>query len=402
MRVGKTAPLVIAAQILRNQRVLVICPVIALAVWEKNIRDWVVDPDRQKGFKVVSFDYARINKDELLGPWDTLIIDESHALKNPSSGRTKAILGKNGIASHAHNIWFSTGTPMPNHAAELWPMLYVFGLTKLSYDNFVKRFCNYYVIRGERQITGSKKTRLFEINKLLKKCMLRYTRAEVYPELPPQYYQSVTIPKEELGTIDADKEVKEKCRAEYEILKAVLAKTYSSAKAAQLALEAVSQSSTTLRRIIGLRKVKPVAAMIKQELKDKEYAKIIIFGVHTDVLKNLKEELKEFNPMIIIGSTDSRGRKLAVNKFGQHKKNTVFIGNVKAAGMSIDLSIADQVLFIEKSWVPGDNDQAADRCAGPNQTNPVCVRSVMTNYLLDTRVGEVLKNKIEDIQNVLN
>ena len=58
-------------------------------------------------------------------PWDVLILDEGHVLKNPEAKKTRFVYGhkldgKGALVGNAANVFLLTGTPMPNNAGELW------------------------------------------------------------------------------------------------------------------------------------------------------------------------------------------------------------------------------------------------------------------------------------------
>ena len=154
MGLGKTAQAILAADMVNAQRILIICPAVARLNWKREFhefsifdRDFVVclrTMDRPGQSSVVSYDYAVANHSWLISmQWDLVIVDESHFLKEPTSKRTRVIYGIDGIIRKTKRLWCLSGTPAPNHAGELWPMLFTFGATRLSYEQWVKKFCNH-------------------------------------------------------------------------------------------------------------------------------------------------------------------------------------------------------------------------------------------------------------------
>ena len=126
--------------------VLIVCPKSMLLTWERELQRWLTRPLRVGIVKpgaplpecevlLVNYESTAKRKEELMarGPWDALICDEAHYLKNPETQRSKAVLGSLLKAAkaraadegpiEAEHLWLLTGSPMMNHPIELWPLL---------------------------------------------------------------------------------------------------------------------------------------------------------------------------------------------------------------------------------------------------------------------------------------
>src|SRR3990167_147500 len=401
MGLGKTAQVITAAMAIKAKSVLVFCPAIARFVWLRELQKFAfdgafpgfkiltsrVDEPLHEGVTICSYDLADMEKYHV----DLLVLDESHYVKSKDAKRTRIILGKSGWIHHADRAWALSGTPAPNHAAELWPLLVCFGATKLSFDAFVREYCRFIETTWGIRIVGTRTEKTPELKKLLSKIMLRRTKKEVLPDLPPTLYGETAVPP---GEIDVDAEILKKADEEQELLKKILDQGGDVA----MALEGMAQSISTLRRIAGLRKVKPVAAMIKEELELGLYDKIVVFGIHKDVVKGLWQELYEFNPAIVYGETTPEERIREVERFQDDPDCKVFIGNIQAAGTAITLTAASNVIFAEMDWVPGNNVQAASRCHRIGQKSGcVNIRFVSLTDSVDFRVTEVVTQKTREL-----
>jgi SNF2 family DNA or RNA helicase len=76
---------------------------------------------------------------------DVIIFDEAHYLKNKDSQRTLKMLGQecdgaHGLARWGARVWFLTGTPNPNDAADIWSMLRFCKATPLNRRIFRDRY----------------------------------------------------------------------------------------------------------------------------------------------------------------------------------------------------------------------------------------------------------------------
>lgn len=412
--VGKTAQAILASDTVNAKSILIICPAVARVNWQREFSEWSVfsptfkicesSKDYPRFKTICSYDYATENVEKLKGiEWDLIICDESHFIKEPNAKRTQAIYGKTGLVRHTERMWLLSGTPAPNNASELWPMLYTFGCTPLDFDKFTQAFCDtrptfYQGVRRDK-VVGTKKDKIPEIKEMLSKIMLRRLKKDVLKELPPISYSQLTVEGQSLlDVIEIDMQ---KVALEQRGLEQSLSYT-STLEEMAFIIEKLGDSVSTLRRYVGLQKVKSVAELITQELEAGAYEKIGIFAIHTDVIASLAKELAKFNPVIINGSVSAPQRQRSIDSFQNDKKTKVFIGNIQAAGTAITLTAADQCLFIEESWTPGDNAQAAARFHRRGQNNAVTVRFACLADSIDEKVSSVLRRKTEELTQIFD
>ena len=141
---------------------------------------------------VVTYDTCRVAKDLLLElvPYTDVILDESHSLRSPKSGKTKAVLELLTAKPVARRLLLS-GTPSLGSPMHLWAQL-------KSLGEFVVpnswQFINTYAVRSpynKHIITGYK--RLDELNDLVTSVSLRKT-AEECLDMPDRVIQIVEVP----------------------------------------------------------------------------------------------------------------------------------------------------------------------------------------------------------------
>ena len=150
------------------------------------------------------------------------------------------------------------------------------------------------------------------------------------------------------------------------------------------------------RRFVGLQKTPAICELVKSELESGAYDKIVLFAWHRDVIVDMQERLKDFKAVTLFGGTDPERRDKNIKKFQTDRKCRVFIGQIRAAGIAITLTQAHQVGFVESSWVPGDNAQAAMRVHRIGQTHPVTCRFFGLAGSTDEKVQQVIKRKTRD------
>ena len=141
---------------------------------------------------VVTYDTCRVAKDLLLElvPYTDVILDESHSLRSPKSGKTKAVLELLKSKPVSRRLLLS-GTPSLGSPMHLWAQL-------KSLGDFVVpnawQFINTYAVRSlynKHIILGYK--RLDELNDLVTSVSLRKT-AEECLDMPDRVIQIVGVP----------------------------------------------------------------------------------------------------------------------------------------------------------------------------------------------------------------
>ena len=93
-----------------------------------------------------------------------------------------------------------------------------------------------------------------------------------------------------------------------------------------------------------------------------------------------------------------------IDKFRDIWKHRVFITQIQAGGTGIDglQTACNNVLFVESSWTPSDNAQAAMRVHRIGQKKPVLCRFVSLADSLDEAVQAVVRRKTEMVSQLLD
>jgi SWI/SNF-related matrix-associated actin-dependent regulator 1 of chromatin subfamily A len=298
MGVGKSAQAITACDLVGAKKVLVICRAVARINWQREFDKF------SKGkpeLTITSYEGLRKILDQTTLVFDVAIVDEAHYAKEPGAARTQSVLGKTGAVRRAKRTWLLTGSPTPNHAGELWTALYTFGRTRLSYDQFLERYCTSRVTSYGRQITGSavEPDRIAELRGMLEPIALRRTKEDVNLELPPIFYSDLVVkpgPVELISCysfqkyvtpVDRTKDLEKILEDQLGVINGIVKGKFTDA--AMKALEANAKSIMTLRRYQSMQKVEPVFELIAQELEDKAYEKLVVFAIHRDTIVNLQQ-----------------------------------------------------------------------------------------------------------------
>ena len=409
MRLGKTAVTIQAAKELGFKKILIVCPSIARITWEREFKKWgstlktrvltkrVETPFTHDEVVICSFDYTTQRFNNLKETkWDLLVVDESHYLKSVTAKRTSAVLSAQGLIHSTSRTWFLTGTPMPNHPFEMWPMLYTFGATKLTQDQFIAKFCTWYDFNGRKVVNGTNIRAIAELKEIMAPIMLRQKIGDVISDLPE-------VQIEELEVEGSLKELPDELKEQFRKLSETMDTAgYYDADQQIKMLELVASSVSSLRRYCAIQKVEAITELVAEELNNKTYDKIIIFAVHREAVETLTKNLIQFNPAVVHGGISPALRQRNIDAFQNDPSCRVFIGNIQAANTNIDLSKANQVLFLEQSWVPGDNAQAIARAISMTKRNSIYVRVASLADTIDEKVQEILLRKTREIAALFN
>lgn len=349
--------------------------------------------------------------------WDLVIFDEAHYLKNPSSRRTKACLGADFYGEEteapieATRRLYLTGTPILNRPVELWPILRVADPEGLGTDfwSFCKTFCNAWEASYGWDTSGA--SNLDELQRRLRaKLMVRRTKEEVLPELPPIRRQIIPIPAEakDKKVILAEKEFYDKNMAAFEAaaVQAKIAQAEGSETTYQAAIDEMKavnkvmfHQMSKLRHDTAVAKIPYVIEYLENTLESQE--KVVCFAHHRDVIEAIANHFGERAVKHYGSPMTVTEKQASVDRFKDDPKCNLFVGGYTLA-VGYSLAIASLVIFAEISWVPGDLDQAEKRLDAIDQMNSILVQHLLFDESLDISQAQRIIEKQSNIFNALD
>jgi SNF2 family DNA or RNA helicase len=403
MGLGKSAQAIRALDMVQARRVLIICPAVVREVWIGELKKFARRPRKAvKGKDIQDLNaWLRGKTDvlvlsyEMAAKWarriegeiiDVVILDEAHYLKSDSAIRTRALLGPHcdglhGLCRWGAYVWFLTGTPNPNDAADVWSIMRFCGATKLSRETFLARYYRSHQ-RTYSSVNTPKAEMREELVQAVKGFSIRRTKAEAGVQLPPIWLTTVTV--------DGDtQEIRDLLKQHPGLETAILAAVE---KGGLSFLDA--QHIATLRRLVGEAKAIDYARMLTDELKNSD-EKYVVFGIHRRALDIIQSSLRGsgFGTARIDGSTSEIDRVAAVHHFAQDDRTRVLIGNIRAAGTGLTLTAAAHVDMFESDWSPAGNAQALMRVHRIGQTRTVRARFISLANSIDDHVTATVIRK---------
>ena len=353
---GKTIQAISAVEQLGLKKILVVCPASMRLGWLQEVNECL---GSSYGWQVISYNQAvklAGCRDILAGAgyenraWDAIILDEVHFLKTPESQRTQAIFGPNGLARRAKYKWCLTGTPVLNRPRELFPILKTLcpAFANMKFNRYADIYCGAFF--DGRAINSKGASNLDDLANKLKGFMLRRTKADVLPELPPKRISRVPLEVTHAEFAEVHKEEE------------MIGNRESKVSSVHEDFSALGDMAHLLR-LTGEAKVRAASDFIEDLLGSTQ--KVVVFAKHREVIKRLETRLTErgMRPVVYHGGMSDGQKKEAVDAF-QFPECRVFIGQIAAAGTGINglQNHCSTVVFAELSWVPGETGQAVDRC----------------------------------------
>lgn len=327
------------------------------------------------------------NSPLFLNKFDCVIIDEAQKLSNNSSNRYKVI---DDFLKRAkpNYVFLLTGTPLTNKPINLYYILKLIDapITR-DYRYFIKRYCDAKTFRlktGKEVTTINGASNLEELREKIKHLYIRRLLTEMTDMV-------------DKNIITKTYDLTESQRVEYERLW----QEYLDAQ-----IEQGNEDSEQYRQLVEGILVRQYLAkqMVDNTIKLvdnmlEEGGKVIIVCTFSEEIAMFKDYYKK-KCVVYDGKMTAKAKDKAEQAFNNDKNVRVFIGQILAAGVGLNLVVANKMVFNSYSWVAADNAQIEDRIYRLTQKNDVtCVYQLfndsMSKHMYDTVIGK--KNMMDTI-----
>jgi SNF2 family DNA or RNA helicase len=335
---------------------------------------------------LTSYGIARIDVEILEDfRFNYVILDESQAIKNPSSNISQTVRRLNS----RYRLVLS-GTPIENSTLDLWSQMSFANPGLLGNEAFFK---TEFLTPIEKKNDEEKSQRLFSI---IKPFILRRLKQQVIKELP----EKIENIKYSVMTEEQEKEYEEvKSSYRNRILEEIDQKGLAQSRMTLL------QGLTQLRQIANHPKmVNPdykgdsgkfddIGEMIETAINLNH--KILVFSQFVKHLSLIREYLdeKKVDYAYLDGSTTDRQSQ--VERFQNDDKLKLFLISLKAGGVGLNLTKADHVYILDPWWNPAAEAQAIDRAHRIGQKNVVFTYKFITKNTVEEKILSLQKNKLK-------
>jgi len=303
-------------------------------------------------------------------PWDLVIFDEAHRLKNYSSKRT---LGAYALTYRVPRALFLTGTPIRNTPLDLFPLFHM--MNPREYTSW-KRWRDWFCVTEREEIwlknpyTGKPAPRYItkilpgtkneeQLAQLLTLYSVYNEKSEVMPQLPPKQYRTIPV---ELGP---EKKQYETMQEEYfALLDSGVEITAQVAVAQMMRLRQICLDPNTLLPEPPRSSTPSNKTLALLDVIDETDGKIVVFTFFERYVQILTQEFDKagINYRIITGK--SKGALKAELDFQNDPAVKVILGTIGAMGEGFTLTSADVVVFTDSFWTPAVIEQCEDRVHG--------------------------------------
>ncbi len=304
------------------------------------------------------------------------ILDESQAIKNPLSQTARAA-----HLLRAHHRLVLTGTPIENSTAELWSQFAFLNPGMLGSLNYFKREFGLPIESRENEAA------LQRLRRLVYPFILRRTKDQVAPELPPRSERILYCDMEA-----AQRKLYEQIRDYYRALLLGL-------------IEEKGLENSRIKILEGLLRLRQVC--IHPALVDNSYAdgsakfellldtletlhaaghKALVFSQFVKVLSLLRRELDQRGVTYAYLDGSTTARQEEVDRFQRNPTIPFFLISLRAGGVGLNLTAADYVIHIDPWWNPAVEMQASDRTHRIGQDKPVFVFKLIARDSVEEKI----------------
>jgi len=405
MGVGKTIQAIAHIALNTDQLpALIVCPASVKYNWAKECRAWLpnmtVEILEGRSGVIPTADIIICNYDIISGRsaallgygFNIVVCDESHYLKNIKAKRTQATLE---VAGESESVICLSGTAVTNRPSEFFTTLNLLRPNEFpSFFPYGQRYCDGYNTGWGWDFSGASNTD--ELHARTRDFCIRRLKQEVLTELP-----------DKVRTIMDIQPSKAELKRYSDLHRAWMEDYEMHQNHGTLPAGFVLNMLTALRHECGLIKVPSTVEYIKEHYDITGGKPLVVFAHHTDVLKGCVEALRadkdrKWRVGGITGDMPADKRQANVEAFQAGGIDVLFCSTV-AAKEGITLTAANTVVFVEREWVPGWEEQAEDRVYRIGQESD----SVHAVYLsvartIDEKFNTVIEEKRKVVKAVLD
>ena len=407
MGLGKTIQIIALLNYNRMQRkekALLVVPASLIGNWmselEKfapSLRYYVCHPSENKeieenealaeGVQLVITTYGMLAKYEWLQQqrWDSLILDEAQAIKNPGTKQTKLVKHMNADFRIA-----MTGTPIENRLGDLWSL---FDFLNKGLLGTAKEFTQF--TRRLRESTEG----YSRLRQVVSPFILRRLKTDrtIITDLPDKIEMKSYAALTKKQVVLYNKLVKE------------LQEKLESAE------EGIQRKGLVLAALMKFKQIcnhpdQYLGQMVYGEQDSGKFARlreicetiyekrerVLIFTQFKEITESLRgflETIFQHKGLVLHGETQVSKRKELVEAFQGKEYVPFMVLSIKAGGVGLNLTAANHVIHFDRWWNPAVENQATDRAFRIGQQKNVIVHKFITQGTVEEKIDQIIADK---------
>ncbi len=384
-------------------KAIVVCPTTLLYNWENELKKFTPtltyfihhggqrtrSAEELKAFEVIITTYGTLRSDILLFQdmkLDYVVLDESQAIKNPTSKVAKAatlLIAKNKVCM--------SGTPLQNNTFDIFAQMNFLNPGLLGSTEF---FRNEFATPIDK---FGEKDQKDHLRRLLFPFILRRTKEQVAQDLPDKTETILfcEMEKEQRNIYDAYRN------------------DYRDKIMGVINTQGIDKSQLTiLQGLMKLRQICDSPAILNETEKYPNHSikldeltreimenigdhKALVFSQFLGMLGLIREKLKadgvEYE--YFDGSTNVNERQRAIDNFQNNPNCRVFLISLKAGGVGLNLTAADYVYIVDPWWNPAVEQQAIDRTHRIGQTKNIFAYRMICKDTIEDKIIQLQERK---------
>ncbi len=386
-------------------KALVVCPTTLMFNWQNEIRKFtpsltmyvhhggtrIRETLNQDHIDVIITTYGTLRSDIkqfIEVDFDYVVLDESQAIKNPSSKVTKAA-----CVLKAKNRLCLSGTPLQNNTFDIFAQMNFLNPGMLGSQEFFK---NEFSVPIDK---FGEKDQKDHLRKLLYPFILRRTKEQVAKDLPEKQEMILFC---EMG--NEQRKIYEAYRNDFrdKILGVVqeqgISKSQLTILQGLMKLRQICDSPAIMKEQDGEKfpnvsvKLEELGREITENISNH---KALVFSQFLGMLALIREKLKELGVdyEYFDGSTSAPDREKAINRFQNDDNCRAFLISLKAGGVGLNLTAADYVYIVDPWWNPAVEQQAIDRTHRIGQTKNIFAYRMICTDTVEDKIVKLQEKK---------
>lgn len=414
MGLGKTLQVITAllalknAGELKNEKVLALVPATLLTNWVREIARFApalsveiyhgvnrrLKPITDRA-DVILTTYGTYRQDQEIlkkEPWRLLVLDEAQAVKNITTGVTKAVRDL-----HARQVIAMSGTPVENRLSEYWSILSIVqpGLLgtpdefKEVYAQPIESNRDQKALEAFRRVTAPFMLRRLKTDKSIISDLPDKIVCNRYVDLTPEqaalYGKTLQSIMDKIKALTNEEGRQKKTALVLRLITALkqICNSPSLYVKSQASLPDSGKGNALLELIDECREAG---------------RKALIFTQYAEMGEKLQAWLAKATgrrPDFLHGGVTVKARAKMVDDFQANPDNDILIISLKAGGTGLNLTAASVVIHYDLWWNPAVENQATDRAFRIGQRRDVLVYRFLCAGTFEERINDMLDAKRE-------